>query len=287
MSIDIFRKSLFDRVRLIGIVAGSLAAMNVLVLLLFGSLGEQYAEILDVMPPEILAALGANDLGTPAGWLNAEMFSLVIPIALVGVGIVIGVGAIAGEEDRMTLNVLLAAPVGRMQVAISKVAALILLLAVLGATSWASLVVGAALGNVEIGADMLLAGTVMVVLFGAFFACLAFGIGAATGRPGLAAAVSAGLAVLAFVANAFLPLVDGWERAQELSPFYWYLGTNPLVDGIDLGAAALLGGFAALFVAAGTIAFNRRDIGVELAGSTGQRAPECPGPGHQQTVSRP
>ncbi len=262
MSIDIFRKSLFDRVRLIGIVAGSLAAMNVLVLLLFGSLGEQYAEILDVMPPEILAALGANDLGTPAGWLNAEMFSLVIPIALVGVGIVIGVGAIAGEEDRMTLNVLLAAPVGRMQVAISKVAALILLLAVLGATSWASLVVGAALGNVEIGADMLLAGTVMVVLFGAFFACLAFGIGAATGRPGLAAAVSAGLAVLAFVANAFLPLVDGWERAQELSPFYWYLGTNPLVDGIDLGAAALLGGFAALFVAAGTIAFNRRDIGV-------------------------
>jgi len=262
VSVDIFRKSLSDRVRLLGIVAASLATMNVLVLLLFGSLGEQYGEILEAMPPEILAALGASDLGTPVGWLNAEMFSFVIPMALVGVGIVIGVGAIAGEEDRMTLNVLLAAPVGRVRVAFSKVAALILLLAVLGAVSWAALVIGAALGNVDIGADKLLAGTVMGFLFGAFFACLAFGIGAATGRPGLAAAVSAGLAVLAFMANAFLPLVEGWERAQELSPFYWYLGTNPLADGIDLGAAILLGGFAVLFAIAGTIVFNRRDIGV-------------------------
>lgn len=262
MSVDIFGKALLDRVRLVGIVAASLAAMNVLVLLLFGSLGDQYGDVLEAMPPEILAALGASDLGTPVGWLNAEMFSLVIPIALVAVGIVVGVGAIAGEEDRMTLNVLLAAPVGRVEVAASKLLALLLMLAVIGAASWASLVLGAAWGNVEIGADKLLAGTVMGVLFGAFFATLAFGIGAATGRSGLAATVSAGLAVLAFVVNAFTPLIEGWEWTQELSPFYWYLGTNPLADGVDLGAAALLAGFAVAFVVAGIVAFDRRDVGV-------------------------
>ncbi len=262
MSGDVLLKALNDRVRLVAIVSASLAAMNILVLLLFGSLGEEYGELMEAFPPEIMEALGAGDLGTPVGWLNAEMFSLVIPIALVGVGIVVGVGAIAGEEDRGTLNVLLATPVTRLGVAISKALALGILLVVLTAVNFVSLYLGVVLGNVDLGAGQLLAGTAMSLLFGLFFATLAFGVGAATGRSGLAATLGAGLAVVAFVMNAFLPLVEGWERAQELSPFYWYLGTNPLADGIDPLSVILFTGFSVVFLGWGILAFTRRDIGV-------------------------
>lgn len=262
MSVDVLLKALGDRVRLVAIVSGSLAAVNVLVLLLFGSLGEEYGELMEAFPPEIMEALGAGDLGTPVGWLNAEMFSLIIPIALIGVGIVVGVGAIAGEEDRGTLNVLLATPVTRPGVAVSKALALGILLVALTAVNFVSLYLGAVLGNVDIGANQLLAGTTMSLLFGLFFSTMAFGVGAATGRSGLAAALSAGLAVVAFVMNAFLPLAEGWERAQELSPFYWYLGTNPLADGMDPLSVLLLAGFSVFFLGWGILAFTRRDIGV-------------------------
>ncbi|MFH1689580.1 MAG: ABC transporter permease subunit [Candidatus Eisenbacteria bacterium] len=262
MSASVFAKALSDRWRLVAIVSAFLAAMNVLVMMLFGSLGEQYGELMEALPAEILAALGAGDLGTPVGWLNAEMFSFVIPIGVVAVGILVGVGAIAGEEDKNTLNMLLAAPVDRMQVAWSKVTAMVLLLALVAAATFTSLVIGAAIGNVEIGADKLLAGSFMGLLFGIFFASLAFGIGAGTGRSGLAAFVSAGVAVVAFVVHAFLPLVKGWEWVQKASPYYWYLGPNPLANGVDVPSAALFAGLSAVFVLVGVLAFNRRDIGV-------------------------
>jgi len=101
-----------------------------------------------------------------------------------------------------------------------------------------------------------------LALFGILFGALAYAIGAATGRRAVALGGSAAVAVLAYLANAVLPQVEGLAGARALSPWDWYLGGDPLVNGVQVGHVLLLAGAAVLLVAAGTWAFRRRDIAV-------------------------
>jgi ABC-2 type transport system permease protein len=57
-------------------------------------------------------------------------------------------------------------------------------------------------------------------------------------------------------------MAGGLEWTRNLSPFYWYMGRDPLLNGLDLGGSLLLLGSAAMFVALGTFAFTHRDVAV-------------------------
>jgi ABC-2 type transport system permease protein len=99
-----------------------------------------------------------------------------------------------------------------------------------------------------------------LALFGAMFAALAFAVGAATGSRALALGTSAGVAVLAYLANSVFPQVAalGWTRA--LSPFHWYLGGDPLTNGPQWPGLLALAGTTVVLAAAGTALFTRRDL---------------------------
>jgi len=86
---------------------------------------------------------GQVDYTTPAGYLGIELFSLMVPLLLMIAAIGTGAGAIAGEEERGTLELLLANPVSRARVVLEKSAALALEIAALGLVLWLALWIGA------------------------------------------------------------------------------------------------------------------------------------------------
>ena len=106
------------------------------------------------------------------------------------------------------------------------------------------------------------AATIQLALFGACLGGLAFAVGAATGRKALALGISAGVAVLAYLANGVFPQLEGLEWTREVSPWHWYLGGEPLKHGLQAGDALLLLAVTLVLVAAGTWRFNRRDVAV-------------------------
>ncbi|MEX2424209.1 MAG: hypothetical protein WD990_09545, partial [Acidimicrobiia bacterium] len=101
-----------------------------------------------------------------------------------------------------------------------------------------------------------------LALFGFLFGTVAILIGAITGKKGLAIGATAGLAVIAFLANGLAPQVDALAWMQNLSPFSWANGTDTLRDGLDPLMSLLLAGVSALAVAGAIFAFDRRDVGV-------------------------
>jgi ABC-2 type transport system permease protein len=101
-----------------------------------------------------------------------------------------------------------------------------------------------------------------LALFGLCFGALAFAVGGATGRRSLTLGVSAGVAVLAYVANSLIPQIEGMAWVRDLSPFHWYLGGSPLVNGLQASDSLLMAGTAAVLVAIGVWRFDRRDIAV-------------------------
>src|SRR6185503_3983393 len=122
--------------------------------------------------PEGLRALfagGELDIASPTGYLNSQIYALTAPLLLLVFSIGAGAGAVAGEEERGTLDLLLAHPVRRRGYVIQRFASLVALVAALAAVLLATVALGSLLVDLSIGFDKLLAATASVALLSVFF----------------------------------------------------------------------------------------------------------------------
>lgn len=120
----LFRKSMRDlRGQVLGWGLG-MGAMLALVVVLFPSISEVYADLFDSLPDEWAGFLGEGDASTLEGFLNVEFFSFA-HVALAVFAILAGGAAIVGEETGHTMDLLLAQPVSRIRVALAKLLALV------------------------------------------------------------------------------------------------------------------------------------------------------------------
>jgi ABC-2 type transport system permease protein len=214
-------------------------------------------------PEGVLEAFNYNDLTSPAGYLGSSVYGLLIPLLVAVFAIASGTRAVAGDEEAGTLDLLLAHPVSRTRVALQRVAALMAALALVGVVLWLAMLAIAGPAELEgVTAAEFAAATIQLALFGACLGAVAFAVGAATGSKALAIAVSAGLTVLAYLANGVFPQVKGLAWTRDLSPWHWYLGGEPLSNGLQAGDFLLLLAVTLVLVAAGTWRFNRRDVAV-------------------------
>jgi len=204
---------------------------------------------------------GELDYTSAAGYLGVELFSLVVPLLLLIAAIATGSGAIAGEEDRDTLDLLLSLPVSRTRLVLEKLGALVAEVLGLGFVVWLSLWIGALAVGMEIGAAKLAAATVDAVALAVAYGAIALLAGCVTGKRGLAIGITAAAAVAAYLVNSLAPLVGALDAVKQLSPFYHYAIQNPLRAGLDPFHVLVLLAIAATAAAASVLAFRRRDLG--------------------------
>jgi len=219
-------------------------------------LSQDYPEALQ----SFLAFGGAVDYSSAAGYLGIELFSLMVPLLLLVAAIGTGAGAIAGEEERGTLELLLANPVSRTKVVLEKTVALVAEITGLGVVLWLALWIGALLANMDISAGHLAAATLSAVLLALAYGAIAILLGAATGRRSVAIGLTAAAAVAAYLVNGLAPLVDALDVLQKLSPFYHYAAGDPLRDGVSFTHMAVLVAIAAVATALAPWFFKRRDV---------------------------
>jgi ABC-2 type transport system permease protein len=219
----------------------------------------QYAEDL----PESVRALftgGEIDIASPAGYLNSQLFALTAPLILLIFSIAGGSGAVAGEEERGTLELLLAHPLRRRDYVVQRFVALTVLTAALAVVLLATVALGSWAVDLEIGFGKLVAASVGVALLALLFGAVALAVGAA--RPGrtVAIAVAAGVAVAAWILDGLALAVDALEPWRPLGPYYHALGQNPLREGAMWGSWAILALATALLVAGAAAGLERRDV---------------------------
>lgn len=71
------------------------------------------------------AFAGTTDFVSPVGYLNSQLFFMMLPIILGIFAIAIGSDALAGEEGRGTLDLLLSAPLSRRKAVLEKFATML------------------------------------------------------------------------------------------------------------------------------------------------------------------
>ncbi|MFG1608464.1 ABC transporter permease subunit [Actinoplanes sp. NPDC049265] len=212
-------------------------------------------------PQDVLAAFNMSDLTSAAGYLGSTVYGLMAPLLVAVFAITWGARTVAGDEDAGTLDLILAHPVSRLRLALQRFAALVAGLVAVGAVLLAAML--AVRGPVEL-AEVPVAGLVAInlqlVLLGVCLGAVAFAAGAATGSRAVAVGTGSVVAVLAYLANSVLPMVDGLAWTRNASVFHWYLGGSPLLTGVRWGGVAALVVTTLVLVTAGTVVFTRRDL---------------------------
>ncbi len=224
---------------------------------------DDFNVMLESYPENMKTLFGLSeltDITSAVGFFNAEIFGFMAPLLFVIHGVVLGSGAIAGEEGRGSLEILLSEPIARGKLVVQKAAAMIANAISLGLVLWIVLVIGTLIIDIDLRVLHLAAITFSTVLLGVTFGALAFAAGCFTGSRGTSVAIVAAVAVGTYLLNAASGIVSYMEAAKWLSPFFYYNAANPLANGLNPAHAAALLATIAILLVAGYFGFARRDL---------------------------
>ena len=233
----------------------------------FAILFPTYSKVLDMN--DLLAKMGpmakifgssVGDASTLIGFLHFELFSMMLPAAMIAFAAGMASGFTAGEESRGTIDVLLSYPVSRRRVILEKSLAIVIACIVAAVVTGVFAVVGAAMSASELPVSPLAAALALVVLLGLAFAAIALAISAWTGNRAVAIGVAVALMIAMYLIDALANIVDGLNMIRPLSLFRYYTAHDPLRYGLDPGDTAVLIAVTAVFLVIALVAFERRDL---------------------------
>ena len=267
---SLFGKTLRDSRRAALIVGALLAVIAVATA---SQLGSQFAtqqarqEIVGSvaqMPAIFRGLLGdpinATTLGGYLSWRTLNSMPLFL-----GIWSILALSStLAGEARRGSLEVLLGTPLSRRAIALHKVAAHLVAVAIAMTIGALGLILaGAALGTLP--GDAISPAAAFGHMAWLFLMTIVGGAAAFAASPIVSRSAAAGIgaAVLfgSFVVSSFRASIPAFEPLSLLSPFRWTAGHRPLAGVADWPSMALLAGLVVALLVVGIVAFARRDVG--------------------------
>jgi ABC-2 type transport system permease protein len=257
---SITAKTVSDHQGMTLVVGAIVFYLGVLMPVFYTLLPDGTSEFFADLPDSLVAMIGGVDMSTATGYLQGEVFAISVPIAMIVLTATIGARALAGEEESRTMGLLLANAVPRRRVVLDKVVAMAALSAVVGVITFVAVTIGVLLVSLDVSVLNLAVTCLLATLLGMVFGALALLVSAATGRVRWAVGAAAGAALVGYVLQSFLPLSQQYDEWVRLSPFHYYLGSDPLVNGMPWGHAAVLLAVLMVLVGLALPLFDRRDL---------------------------
>lgn len=243
--------------------AAVLVVMNSIELSVYPTMsksGDSMKSFLDSFPEGFKKMFRMEDYFTGPGFLNTELFSLIIPMVMIGVGLAWGAGATADDEERGTADLLFALPITRSKILWSRLIAMISALAFLAIINFINLMIGATFVDMSLSAANLAAGSLGCFLIGMLFASFGALFGAISGKRGASLGIGSGIAILLYVFYTLTAIVSKFNFMKPVNPFQWLIDANQLIDGFDLLTNLKFFALSAVAALAASWIINRRDI---------------------------
>jgi ABC-2 type transport system permease protein len=235
-----------------------LGAMCALIVAIYPSIEDSLNELTKNYPKGLKQAFGIEQLDTVEAYLDAEMFSLIVPLTMAFFAVRSISREISVAEERGYLDTTLAAPISRRALVAGSFAVTALASAgVLAVVFALTLVVGVAAGT-GISLGKLVAGVANVWPLAVFSAGLAVLVAGFLHRSAPVTAIATGTVVGMYVVDLAGKLADPAEPFRWVTVFKYY--GSGLTDGIDPAAFIGLTLCGAALAFLGSRVFERRDV---------------------------
>lgn len=243
----------------IGIVA--LIALTVLA---YGSIkgqADQLNEALGSLSSSIGGFLGTTDMFSPIGYLNSELYFIVLPILFIILSVTLAGKLIGKEESDHTMELLLSRPISRSKLLLAKAISATIIMALLGAVAALSTIIFGQVVSIGVSTGYIILTTLMMVLFSGAFGALAFMLYAVGGRlKSAAAAVAILFSLGGYILSSLSGMVHALAWAAKLFPYHYYNPGAMLGGHVSVGLIIYIGALYAVSLIIGFTIFRRRDI---------------------------
>jgi ABC-2 type transport system permease protein len=249
---------LHDRRRSVLAWGFALGLWSAFIVAIFPSIEDALSKATKGYPPALKEAFGVSELANVEQYLQAEMLSLIVPLALGYLAVRAVASGLSGAAESGRLDVLLSAPVSRSTLAAASFAATAIELVLVMAVTVAFTALGSALSGAGLEFGAAVAGFANVWPLALLFA----GLGVvATGwslRTSVVTGSVAGVLVSMYVVDLIGRLDSGLSGVRYISVFKYY--GNAIEDGIEPLAFLGVTVAAVAFAVLGAWLFDRRDL---------------------------
>lgn len=214
--------------------------------------------------PESAKALfaGSSDFASPVGYLNSQIFFLMLPMLLTILTIGLGSSIVAKEEREGTIELLLARPVSRNKLLLSKSIASIVILIIVSTMAFLSIAITIKIVDLTVPIRYISIATLSAVILALCFGSIAFMLtmlskGSKAASIGIATFIAFGGYIIASLSTT----VDWLKTPSKVFPAYYYKPEDILRGNIDW--RYLLFPLVIIIISAivSWWSFNNRDIG--------------------------
>lgn len=255
---SIYTKAVSTRTLSVAAAAAGMIVFAVLMGVMFDGVQESIGDITEDLPDAVQNLLGGSDLGTPVGWMNSQLMTLVAPAVFLSIAVGAGTDAIAGERARATLSLILSTQRTRTRVVVEQSLAVATIVSAVTIATIVGLSAASALGGLDLGFGGIVGASVQLGALALVFGMLGLLLGTRVSRRA-AAGAAAGLALAAFVAQTLTTSVASLDGFEVLTPWQYYIGNNPLENGLSPGYLAASFALAALAAVASVWSFRSAD----------------------------
>jgi ABC-2 type transport system permease protein len=254
----LLRRGLRDRSRGVLVWGLSIGLYGAFMAAIYPSMQSSIDNMLKSYPTGLKEAFGAQSMNTIEGYLHAEMFSLIVPVALGYFAIRAVAGPTVGSEERGYLDTILALPLSRTALVVgSYLVAAIASLAIMVMTG-ALTFLGGTLAGTHISLGLVSAGVLGVWPLALFYGGVSALASGALHSPRAVTGIALGTLIAMYAIDLAGRLAHALEPIRWASAFRYY--GAPMRDGIDPVSFIGLAGVGVLLLIAGAILLERRDI---------------------------
>ncbi len=251
-------RGLRDRRRSVLAWGLSLGSLDAFMAAIYPTIRSSIEQVARSYPAGLKEAFGVQAMNSVEGYIHAEMFSLIIPLAIGFYAIRAVAAPLVGAEESGDLDTTLSLPISRRALAAAACAVAALTSAAILATVALMTFLAGVLAGTHISLGLVIAGCAGVwplALFAGGLSALLAGT-----RHGLTLVSGAAMGVLVAMYALDLAgrLASSLDPLRLVSAFRYY--GSPMLDGIDPAAFAGLSGAGIALMIAGAVLLERRDI---------------------------
>lgn len=203
---------------------------------------------------------GSTDFFSPVGFLNSQIYFLMVPILLGILAISLGANLLAREEQEHTIDSVLARPISRSRFLFSKAASGIINLSIVTMVSLFVTIVISKVVDIEVPTLNIVAVTIVCFLLALSFGAVAFML-SALGRARVASLGLASLfAIGGYLISSLSGTVDLLKTPSKVFPFHYYESEALLRGTYDWTKIWFLIFVIGVCAIISWAAFRRRDI---------------------------
>ncbi len=226
----------------------------------------QLKNLFDAYGKEMLSFFGGTvDIFSAGGYLNFAFFSYV-PVAIGILALLLGSGLVVTDEEKGTLDLIMAHPITRTALFWGRWLALVAALTLTLLLAWLGFALGKPLTGLDTTIWQMLLPNISLLAILLLFGTLALFFSLVLPSRTAAASVTGALLVVSYIITSLASVNDNLEPLNKLSPMRYYQGGSA-VNGLDWGYFLGTLGVALILAALAWLSFLRRDIRVSGEGN--------------------